>query len=81
MTTTMRIETASERSSPQTGSARDAAMLRYRCLTPEQIEERRRKARIYTAKRREELNADQRRRYAARVARMTPEQRAILHEQ
>lgn len=59
---------------------RAEALQKYRAMTPEQIEERRRKARIYAEKNREKLLADDRRRRAARLARMTPEQKAILHE-
>jgi len=56
---------------------RDKAMERYRSLTPEQIEERRRKARSYVAQRREELNRAKRKRHAARVAKMSGEEKAI----
>ncbi len=60
---------------------RDRAAEVYRTLTSEQIEERRRKARIYIAKRREELNRAQRQRHARKAAAMTPAERAIKRAQ
>jgi hypothetical protein len=60
---------------------RDRAAQVYRSLTPEQIEERRQKARIYIAKRREELNAAQRERHARKAAAMTPAEREIKRAQ
>lgn len=60
---------------------RDRAMLARRSMSPAQIEERKRKAREYAQKNREKLNAAQNRRYALRAARLTPEERAILHAQ
>lgn len=60
---------------------RDKAMERYRSLTPAQIEERRRKAREYAAKKREKLNAYARTRHAALVAKMSEEEKAIRRAQ
>jgi hypothetical protein len=60
---------------------RDKAMLTYRSLTPEQIEERRQKARVYVAKRREELNRAKRERHAACVAKMSEQEKAIKRAQ
>jgi hypothetical protein len=57
------------------------AMERYRSLTPAQIEERRAKARVYVAKRREELNRAKRERHAACVAKMSEEEKAIKRAQ
>jgi len=60
---------------------RDKALERYRSLTPEQIEERRRKARIYEAKRREELNRAQRERQRRKAAAMSEEEKVIKRAQ
>jgi hypothetical protein len=60
---------------------RDKAMERYRSLTFAQIEERRRKAREYAAKKREKLNAYARARHAALVAKMSEEEKAIKRAQ
>lgn len=60
---------------------RDRALLAYRAMTPEQIAERQRKARVYAEKKRDKLNADARRRYAVRVAKMSEAERAIRNAQ
>jgi hypothetical protein len=60
---------------------RDKALARYRSLTPEQIEERKRKARIYIAGRREELNRAQRERQRRKAATLTPAEREIKRAQ
>lgn len=60
---------------------RDKAMERYRSLTPAQIEERRRKAREYAAKKRERLNAYARERHARKAAAMSPAEREIKRAQ
>jgi hypothetical protein len=60
---------------------RDRAMEVYRALTPEQIEDRKAKAREYGERHREKLNADARRRAADRAAKMTPAEREIKRAQ
>jgi hypothetical protein len=61
--------------------SRDLALAKYRAATPEQIEERKRKRREYLAKHKERDYAAYRRRYALKVASMTPEARAARTEQ